>query len=290
MARADAVGLLGAVEAIHRLGHEALVEGAHRRLDLGFAVRARRLGLGQDLRVRLRNPRLRDPRAGQGRIAPGQPDFRRVSPFRAEEGRGGVDRFGGAAHQGPAVAGVADGGLHHVAEPHGPVLQQELHPRPERSRHHGGHEPRAGDPGDAHLAQPGDGGRPRRDALAAEHPRPIRPGRVDDDRDLAARPVQVRLDDLEGEAGRDGRVEGVAAAFQDPEPDRRGDPMGARDRAERAADLGPGGEAPGHFRRAGRPRSQERRRSFMPVVRRSPVPPGRGSRPPPPGACPRRVR
>ena len=61
---------------------------------------------------------------------------------------------------------------------------------------------------------------------------------VDEDRGFAERAVQMRLDDLQGEAGGDRRVKGSAALFEDAHRDRGGQPMGRRDDPEGAADLG----------------------------------------------------
>jgi hypothetical protein len=47
------------------------------------------------------------------------------------------------------------------------------------------------------------------------------------------------LDDLQGEGGRNARVEGVAATLQHPHADCCRDPMGARDDAEGSLDFGP---------------------------------------------------
>jgi hypothetical protein len=52
----------------------------------------------------------------------------------------------------------------------------------------------------------------------------------------------VRLDDLQGETGRDRGVEGVAPLLEDGHAGRRGQPMCGADDAECALDLGPGGE------------------------------------------------
>jgi hypothetical protein len=49
----------------------------------------------------------------------------------------------------------------------------------------------------------------------------------------------MRLDDLQGEGGRNACVEGVAAALEHPHADRGRDPVGARDNAEGSLDFGP---------------------------------------------------
>jgi hypothetical protein len=48
----------------------------------------------------------------------------------------------------------------------------------------------------------------------------------------------VRLDDLQDEPGRDGRVERVAPSLEHRHPGLRGEPVGRRDHPERAAHSG----------------------------------------------------
>ena len=80
-------------------------------------------------------------------------------------------------------------------------------------------------------------------ALAADHLGPAAPRVVDDHRHVAARPVQMRLDHLQREGGRDAGVEGVAAALQHRHADRGRDPVRRGDDAEGAVDFRTGGEA-----------------------------------------------
>ena len=61
-------------------------------------------------------------------------------------------------------------------------------------------------------------------------------------RDLAARSVQMRLDDLQHEPRRDGRIEGVAPALEHRHPRLRREPVRRRDHPEGAAQLGTGRE------------------------------------------------
>ena len=69
-----------------------------------------------------------------------------------------------------------------------------------------------------------------------------RSARPEDDRQVAAGAVQVRLDDLQREAGRDRGVERVAAALEHRHAGRGREPVRRRDHAEGAAQLGPGRE------------------------------------------------
>src|SRR3546814_18300267 len=65
---------------------------------------------------------------------------------------------------------------------------------------------------------------------------------VQDRRQVTARPIQVRLHDLQREAGGDRRIEGIAAALEDGHADRRGDPVGRGDDPEGADDRRPRGK------------------------------------------------
>ena len=92
--------------------------------------------------------------------------------------------------------------------------------------------------------------RKRSDRRGRRAPSPGRRGRAarsaralqKNDGQIAARPVQVRLDDLEREAGRDRGVERVAAALEHGHAGRRREPVGRRDHPEGAAQLRAGGE------------------------------------------------
>ena len=87
-----------------------------------------------------------------------------------------------------------------------------------------------------------DGGLGRRRTLAADHLGLALAHVVEDDRHVAARTVEMRLDHLQREGGGDGGIEGVAAFLQRRHADGGRDPVGRGDHAERALDLGPGGE------------------------------------------------
>ena len=79
-------------------------------------------------------------------------------------------------------------------------------------------------------------------ALAADHPHPVFPRVVEQDRHFAGRAVQVRLDHLKHEAGRYRRVEGVAALFQHGHAGGGRQPVGRGDGAEGALDFRTGCE------------------------------------------------
>ena len=85
--------------------------------------------------------------------------------------------------------------------------------------------------------------RPRRRPLRAEHDRLVAPGRPEQRGQVAARAVQVRLDDLQRQPGGDRGVERVPAALEHRHAGRRREPVRRGDHAEGAAELGAGREA-----------------------------------------------
>ncbi len=133
---------------------------------------------------------------------------------------------------------VADRELEHVPETPGAEVAEQEQPAAERAGHAGGEHAGARDQLVAELVEALDRRRRRRDALPAQRERLAAIGRPEDGRHLAARPVQVRLDDLEHEARRDGGVEGVAAALEHGHPGLRREPVRRRDHPEGAAQLG----------------------------------------------------
>ena len=138
---------------------------------------------------------------------------------------------------------VADRELEHVREPPGPELLQQQQPAAEGTGDAGREHTGPGDELVAELVVALDRRRAGRDALAAERNRLAAVDREEERRHLAAGPVQMRLDDLQRQAGGDRRVEGVAAALEHGHPGRGCEPVGRRDHAERAAQLRPGREA-----------------------------------------------
>jgi len=122
-----------------------------------------------------------------------------------------------------------------------PVVAQHQHPRVERAGHHRGEQAVAGD-----EVEPLALVVARSSHWPAPCPWPQITVGVDSAAALhechrvAARPVHVRLDDVQHEAGRDRGIEGVAALLEDGHADLRGGPVRGRDDAEAADDLGPG--------------------------------------------------
>src|SRR5581483_8247737 len=111
-------------------------------------------------------------------------------------------------------------------------------PAAERTRNDRGQRARAGDEAETELvAVVRDRRRLRRRSLRAEHDG-LAARRPDERGQVAARPVQVRLDHLQREAGRDCGVEGVAALLEHGHTRYGGEPVRRGDHAEGTAELG----------------------------------------------------
>jgi hypothetical protein len=157
------------------------------------------------------------------------------------------DRLGHARQDGVAVARVSDRRLEHVSKGSGAELEQHPEPGVDRSRNARCEQARPGDEVECELAEAlGRRGRRRR-TLPAHDEHIVAFGRVEKNRQVPARPVEVRLDDLEHEPGRCGRVERVASCLEEPHPSRGREPVRRRDHPEGAVELGAGGEHARHF-------------------------------------------
>ena len=150
-----------------------------------------------------------------------------------------LERARDPRHQREPVARIADRVREDVGRLERPEVAQQQHPRVERARHARRQRPGAGDRARG-RAEGLDRRRRRRRPLAADHPRRAVPQQ---DRQIAARPVHVRLDDLQRQPGRHGGVERVAAALQNRHPGRRGEPVRRGHHAEGSAQLWAGRES-----------------------------------------------
>src|SRR5438552_198407 len=233
---------LRAAEAVDRLGDEALRPGLARRFDLRDAVAARALRLAQDARVGLGQRFVREQRAGLRHRAGGEINRGRRRPVLAKQSLHRRDGRVRALDQRMAFPRVADGGRKHVGEAHRAVIAQQKHPGLERAGNARGEQPRAGHHVEAEALVMGDRGFRRRGPLTADYLGLAGAHGIDDDRHVAARSVQVRLDHLQRESGCNRGIEGITALFQRRHTDRGGDPVGGGDDAERAFDLGPRGK------------------------------------------------
>ena len=130
-----------------------------------------------------------------------------------------VDRGADALDQRIAVLRISDRRRQHVGKPHRAVVAQQQHPGVEHARDAGGEQPRARHEIEAKLvAIMLDGGAGRRRALPADHFGLAAPHVMEDHRHIAAGPIQMRLDDLQRERGRDAGVKGIAALLQNAMP------------------------------------------------------------------------
>ena len=229
---------LGRDEAVDLLGDEALVVRAPRLLDLLLARAAARLF--EDAAVRRRQRRVAEERADLGRR---QVELARPGPV-AQQLLGAVDRRADPGDQREAVLRVADREREHVLEPPGAELLQQQQPAAERARDAGGEDARCR--GRAR-------GRARGSARSSPPPgaTPWPQSAIGSPRSTGQRsagtsppgPFRCGSTTWSVKPGGDRRVEGVAAALEHRHARRGGEPVGRRDHAEGAAQLGPGGEA-----------------------------------------------
>ncbi len=143
------------------------------------------------------------------------------------------------------VLRIADRRRENLGDCHGAVIAQQHHPALECAGHDRGQKPGARDQIEAEALVMRDGRGGGRDALAAEHLRLAALGVVENGGHVAARTVQMRFDDLQGEGCRHRGIERIAAPLQNPHADGGRDPMRRRDHAERALDFRPRGEGVG---------------------------------------------
>ena len=180
---------------------------------------------------------------GLGTLPPGRYTAADVGQCSLNRSFDGVDGGADALDQRIAVARIADRGGQHVRDAHRAVVAQQRHPGVEGAGNAGREQAGAGHEIEAEMvAVMRDGGAGRRRPLPADHLGLAAPHVVQDHRHVAARAVEMRLDHLQGERGRAGGVERVAAALQNAHADRGGDPMRRGHDAEGAVDLGPRGE------------------------------------------------
>ena len=221
-----------------RFRNEALLEDAPGGLDPVLPRTAGGFGF-------LDQPR---PGAGQRRIAEqlarfrqppvGQVNRRRGRPFLAEErlhrGDGG-DRM---ADKRIAAAGELDGRAQQPRQVHRAVVAGDQQPGVDGAGHAGRQQAGARHDVEAQGMEGVDGGRRGRRALSADDPQPFLVRAPDERRHVAAGSVQVRLDHLQRETGRDRRVEGVAALFQHGHGGGRRQPVRRGGDAESAEQFG----------------------------------------------------
>ena len=232
----EETAVLGA-EAIDLVGDEAPVESVSRPVDPGLPAPG--AGLLEDAPIGGGERRI----AKEGsRLRRREIELRRRGPC-AQQRLGPLDRRSDAGNHRIALLRVPDRLLEDVVEAERAEVAEQKQPAVEGTRDTGREQPGPGNELVAQLPEALDGRRGRGGALAADDQRLAALGTPQHDRQVAAGPVQMRLHDLEREAGRDRGVEGVAAAFEHRHAGRRGEPVRRRDHPEGAAQLGTRREA-----------------------------------------------
>src|SRR5690606_30204831 len=82
-----------------------------------------------------------------------------------------------------------------------------------------------------------NGGRSWGRSLSTEHARATVAHGMENDRQIACRSVQVRFDHLQDKPGGNGGIKGIPALLKDRHTNRRSNPVGRSDHAERATDF-----------------------------------------------------
>ena len=178
------------------------------------------------------------------RLGSRQVDVHARRPVLGEELLDPADRVADRREGRIAVLRVADREMEDVAERHRPVLAQQGDPAAEGAGHDRGQRAGAGNQREPELVAIAlDRRCAWRGPLRAEDERPVAPGRPDERRQVAAWAVEVRLDDLQREAGRDGGVERVAALLEHGHPRSRREPVRGRHHPEGPPELWPRREA-----------------------------------------------
>ncbi len=178
----------------------------------------------------------------RGALPPGSHSVRRGRPVGLEEPAHPLDRGCDAREERVALPGVADGRLQHRRQRQRPVVAEQQEPGVDRPGDGRGQGTGARHVVQAHRGERLAGGARRRWALAAQHAWRRVVGRGDDRGEVAARPVEVRLDHVQHEPARDRCVERVPAELQHPLGRLGGQPVCRGDHPEGAREGGAGGE------------------------------------------------
>ena len=218
-------------EAVDLLGDEPLVVRTARLLDLVLARAT--AALVDDAAIRRRERGVPEELSGRRRR---EVEVARSGPA-LEQARVREDRRSDPLVQRVPLLRVPDRELEHVAEAPGAELAQEQEPAAEGAGYARGEDARAWNELVAELVEALDRRRGGRDALPAERERLLPSGRPEHRGHLAARPVQMGLDDLEDEPGRGRGVERVAASLEHRHPGLGSEPVRRRNHPERAAKL-----------------------------------------------------
>ena len=229
-------------EADDALGDRTAVERVARRLDAALAPAAGRLLGGHHRAQRRREVRVAEPLAHARDAAAGAVDRRRGGIALQEQLRLVL----GAAAEGridrKALFGQLYGGGQDVREAQAAETRHRARPSVQGRRHAGRQVAVTGNQVDAVLPAVVDGERRRRATHAADRERFALRRRIDEGRRLAADPVRVWLQQVQADAHRRRRVDGVAAPLHDVHAGRRGQIVPGRDHVAAGHDLRAGRE------------------------------------------------
>ena len=198
-------------EVVDRLGDKTFVPEGARAVEFPFARIAARFV--DDALVRRGECSVAEQRAGL-RHAVAQIDLRRRRPFLTEQLLDLLNCAADSRHNRKAARCIADRELEHVRKPPRPKLAQHEQPAVESAGNDGGEMPGAGDELEPEFAEVFDRRCRGRGSLCADHANVVVARAVEDRREITARAVQMRLDDLQREAGSDRRVERIPAALE----------------------------------------------------------------------------
>ena len=227
VALAGAVHPLLGLEAHERLRDEAAVPAVESRVDVSLRLVEDPPVRRRKLRVAVQRSRLRHRQIHGCRRRP------LVAKERLDVANGPRD----LRQHGIAVLRVADGETQHVGERQRPVVAQHREPAAERAGHDRGERSRPGHEVEPEVvAVARDRRSPRRRPLRAQDDGLVA-GAPEQRGKIAARTVQMRLDDLQREARGNGCVECVTALLENRHSCGRRKPVRRRNHAERTPEL-----------------------------------------------------
>lgn len=172
----------------------------------------------------------------------GQVEGRRRRPLVAEAPRQSGEAVAQVGINGEAVLRIVEGRFEDVGQAKGAEALQGERPAAEGGRHTGGQEAVAREDANAQLAEGVHGGGLADPALAGDRVDRAIGGAVDEDGYLAANPVEVRLNQVEGKAGGDRGVDGIPAAVEQALTGAGGKVVSGGNQAAAAHVDRPGGE------------------------------------------------
>ena len=226
---------LGAHEAVDRFGDEPLVpEGA---CAVEFLLPRAAARLVDDALVRRGRVLIPEERSG-ARDAVAEEHVSRRRPFVTEHPLDEGDRRADPRHDRKTVLRESDRELEDVAERPCSELAQHQQPAVECTGYDGGEQSGTRNEVEVELAKARDRRRGGCGPLSADHDDVVAFRAVDDRGEVAAGPIEMRLDDLQCKSRGDSGVECVAPALEHGHPGGGGEPVRRRHHPEGAAQLG----------------------------------------------------